>query len=302
METLFTNATFHSMVSEDDEFSFMTVKNGKITGTFKEKPTGKFNVVDLGGRHVYPCLIDGHMHISLTLQSIASGLNICEITRDGLKPNNLSDVETKIRKYAETKKPGEVVACYNYVAPAIKEGRLPTRFELDDWCGGRPAVVYNIDCHSSSVSTSMLEKIGLKTENFDGILTGEMHEFNQGKLSDIITARITPKKLRETTKTFENMCLSYGISTVGSLEGSGDSPKDPITVKVSKLAQKMKIGVKLYYQYTSIDRVKKFRKYQDRPRIGGCGDWELDGSVGSHSAAFSAPYKDTGKAGKCYYT
>lgn len=37
------------------------------------------------------------------------------------------------------------------------------------------------------------------------------------------------------------------------------------------------------------------------PRIGGCGQWEMDGSVGSHSAAFSVPFKDTGLQSPCYF-
>ena len=36
-------------------------------------------------------------------------------------------------------------------------------------------------------------------------------------------------------------------------------------------------------------------------RAGGCGVWELDGSVGSHSAAFNEPYKDSATRGHCYY-
>jgi predicted amidohydrolase YtcJ len=29
----------------------------------------------------------------------------------------------------------------------VDERRLPTKDELDDWAGGRPIVVYNIDGH-----------------------------------------------------------------------------------------------------------------------------------------------------------
>ena len=100
---------------------------------------------------------------------------------------------------------------------------------------------------------------------------------------------------------FQNTCASYGISVVGALEGNGDSPKDPTTGLIARLARHFDVGVRLYLQYVDLERVKPYRKWMSRPRVGGCGDWEMDGSIGSHSAAFSVPFADTGKTAPCYY-
>jgi predicted amidohydrolase YtcJ len=59
--------------------------------------------------------------------------------------------------------------------------------------------------------------------------------------------------------------------------------------------------VRLFPQLVDTGRAAGFFKLQRHPRIGGCGDWEMDGSVGSHSAAFYEPYADTGQTAPCYF-
>ena len=81
---------------------------------------------------------------------------------------------------------------------------------------------------------------------------------------------------------FQNACAAYGISVVGALEGNGDSPKDSTTGLIAKLARHFDVDVRLYLQYTDLNRVTPYRKYMTKPRVGGCGDWEMDGATGSH--------------------
>ena len=303
MTILFRDGIFHSGRSETDTFSFMTVRNGVITGTYHQRPEGKFSKeVSLNGKHAYPCLIDAHIHMLYTIATMGMGFNVCEITPDGVFPDKLSDVERKIREFASGKPRNTVIAANNYILSAVDELRLPTRTELDEWAGGRAIVVYNIDGHSSSLSTAMLQKLGIDPAGHSGILSGEDHERIQGRLTDIIGASITLPVLAKGIANFQNACASYGISAVGALEGNGDSPKDPTTSLVMHLARHFDIDVRFYFQYMDISRAEKLSKFQLHRRIGGCGDWEMDGSVGSHSAAFPFPYKDTGKSAPCYYS
>ena len=302
--TLFYNGIFHSGISEDDTFSFMSVSNGRITGTYSEYPSGmRFSEeIDLNGKHVYPCLIDGHVHMLFTIAVMAMGFDVCEITSDGVKPDTMRGVEERIRAFARKKPKNAIIAANNYILSAIDERRMPTRQELDDWAGGRAIVIYNIDGHCTSLSSKMLEKLGINPEGHDGILVGEANERNQGKLTDIIGNSISLPVLAKGIGNFQNACAAYGISTVGALEGNGDSEKDITTKLILHLSRHFDVGVRFYFQYMDIARAQKLSRYQKRPRIGGCGDWEMDGSVGSHSASFPVPYKDTGTASPCYYT
>ena len=301
-EKLFYNATFHSMKGEDDVFSFMTVSRGRITGTYVERPDGTYDEIDLNGQHVYPCLIDGHTHMLFTIGVMAMGFNICEVTGDGVKPDNISDIEKKFRAYCKGKPKNAIVAASNYVVSAVDVKRLPTKDELDSWCGGRPVIVYNIDGHSTSASSSMLVKLGINPEGHDGILCGEENERNQGKLTDIISSAIGLKALSAGIAKLHNSCAEYGINLIGALEGNGDSKNDSTTSLIVFLARRFDLQVRFYLQYADLERVKPYEKYLRRKRVGGCGDWEMDGSVGSHTAAFHHPYKDTETVSDCYYS
>ena len=297
---LYKNAVFHSGISESDTFSYLLEDKGRILATYTERPHGRFEEIDLKGRHVYPCLIDGHTHMLLTVAVLSMGFNICEIGGNGVEPKTMAGIEKRLREYAERQPKDAIVACNNYILTAIDERRLPNRQELDAWGGGRPVVIYNIDGHSTALSTAMLRLAGLD-EKGSGVLTGEENERAQGRILDAMSSAITLPKLAKGIANFHNTCARYGICMVGALEGQGDSPKDNSTSMILQLARRFDIDVRIYLQYKDLERVSKFRKYMAHPRVGGCGDWEMDGSNGSHSAAFSLPYKDSGETAPCYY-
>jgi predicted amidohydrolase YtcJ len=301
---LFTDGIFHSGKSEEDTFYCMAVEHGRIVGTYRSKPkrAGRYREVSLHGAHVYPCLIDAHVHLLHTIAAQAMGFSVCAITEDGVKPDCLAGVEQRIRDYAAGRKKGAMIAASNYIVSAVKERRLPTKEELDDWGGGRPVVVYNIDGHSSSLSTEMLRAAGLDPAGHDGILSGEAHERIQGKLTDIVASSVTLPVLARGIAAFHNRCADYGIALVGALEGNGDSGQDAATGLIVRLARRFDVGIRFYFQYMDRKKAEKFVKYQKHPRIGGCGDWEMDGAVGSHSAAFRLPFLDTRRTADCYYS
>lgn len=297
------------MEDEKTTASSMLVENGRIAALSmtEEEARQKFgsknvDCVSLKGQHVYPCLIDGHVHLLQTLVLLAEGFDVCQIKSGGVVPNSLAGVEQRLRKFAAGKKQDALVVGNNYIATAIEEHRLPSRRELDEWCGGRAAVIYTIDGHSSALSTAMLEKLGIDAKEHSGILSGEAHERVQGRITDLIASQVTPQILAKGIANFHNACAQYGISCVGALEGNGDSPKD-ITTRLSVFcARRFDVAIRFYFQYMDLEKAAPLTKYQRRPRIGGCGDWEMDGSIGAHTAAFSAPFSDTGKCAPAYFS
>ena len=302
--TLLTNAMIHTGRTEQEVFGAMRVENGRIAALYDERfPSAPADrTLDLQGQHVYPCLIDPHVHLLLTVAVMAKGFSLCRITPEGVQPSTLAGVEERLRSYAAAQKPNAIIACSNYILTAMDCRRMPTRQELDDWCGGRPTVIYNIDGHSTSLSTAMMRLLGMDPEGHSGVLQGEENERAQGRIISRVGQSITPADLAKGVAEFQNSCAAYGISVVGALEGNGDDPKDPTTALIVQLARHFEVGVRLYPQYTDLKRVLKLRRYMKQPRVGGCGDWEMDGAAGSHSAAFYEPYLDTGTAAPCYYS
>ncbi|MGN1442322.1 MAG: amidohydrolase family protein, partial [Acutalibacteraceae bacterium] len=214
-KTLFTNAVIHTGRTESEVFSSMLTENGVIKELYPTEkapvPGKNTKVIDLKGQHVYPCLIDAHVHMLLTVAVMAMGFNICEITAEGVQPHTLKGVEERLKSYVSGQKEDAVIACNNYILTAIDERRMPTKEELDDWCGGRAAVIYNIDGHSTSLSTKMLELVGINPDGHSGVLQGEENERTQGRIINKVGSMITLPTLAKGIARFQNACASYGI-------------------------------------------------------------------------------------------
>lgn len=302
-KVLYYGGKIHSMVSENDIFSVMVTDGEKIIYTGNEIPTDiSFDDrVDLQGKHVFPTMTDSHLHLLYTIVLSAASFNICEITSEGVKPDNLYHIGKRVRDYCKANSEQKIVTANGYIISAVKEKRLPNRYELDEWSEGRAMIVYSIDGHSSAISTKLMEMLGLPTEESDGIFSGEAHEFMQGKVTNLIASKVTPAIIAKGIANFSNLCASYGISRVCAMDGNEDVENDILTKALAFLAERMDIDVRLFPQYMDYTRLDFFRKKQKAFRAGGCGVWELDGSVGSHSAAFYEPFKDNGVSGHCYY-
>ena len=116
---LFTDGVIHPMTDRESVFSCMEVKDGVISGLYKSVPeTYGGKTVSLGGKHVYPCLIDGHLHMLLTVAVMAMGFSVCSVTGDGVKPDTMRGVEQRLRDYAEKLPSGAVIAANNYIIVA----------------------------------------------------------------------------------------------------------------------------------------------------------------------------------------
>lgn len=298
---LYKNAIIHTMESEAATADSMLVENGYISALNVKSARGA-RVVDLGGRHVYPCMIDGHTHLLPTVVLAGNGFEICSIENGAVQPHTMQGIEKKLREFAKGKGKNEILVANNYILTAMAEGRLPNRWELDEWCENRPVIIYTIDGHASALSSKMLEKLGIDDEKHDGVLMGEAHERSQGRLTDIIAGSVTPAILAKGCANFQNTCAYFGLSTVCGLEGNGDSEKDPTTKLIVMLAKHFDVDIRFYFQYMDIEKAMPLTRFQKQSRIGGCGDWEMDGASGAHSAAFSLPYRDTGKTSPCYYS
>ncbi|GAA6301475.1 amidohydrolase [Eisenbergiella tayi] len=304
MKTLYYGGTIHTMRKEQETFTALGIEEDRIifTGsTEKETLKGYDRYVDLEGMHVFPTLTDSHVHLLYTMILAASSFNLCEVTAGGIVPDSMEGVEARVRDYCRSHPKQKIISANQYILSAMKEKRLPDRHELDEWTGGRCMIIYNIDGHSSCISTALMKKLGLSCEGHDGRFSGEEHEFMQGKVTNLIAASVTPGVLARGIANFSNLCARYGISRVCAMDGNEDVKNDILTRLLAFIASQMDIDIRLFPQYLDLERARPFRRLQKYPRAGGCGSWELDGSVGSHSAAFYVPFRDTGEKGHCYY-
>lgn len=307
--TLFYHATFHSMETESSVYKTLLVEDGVISGVdvdVQQAHQQGASLVDLGGVHVFPALIDAHMHLLDTVALSAVSTSVCSLGDNAVEPHCLAGVEQVVRQTA-AQNPSKLLVFSNYIAAAMDEKRLPNRLELDAWTAGggrvahgREAWVLNMDGHSSSCSTALLHALGLEEEAPDGILTGAVHDANLGRITDHLASCISPALLGDGIAAFCDDCARYGVGTVCALEGTDDSPQDAMTMLLARLAGAFPIDVRVFPQYMDEKKLARIQRFMGQKRVGGCMRWELDGSVGSRSAAFPDPYAD-GTQGHLYF-
>lgn len=302
MSTLYYGGAIHTLRTPEECFEAMGVENGRVVW-LGHTAAGRWEKrVDLAGMHVYPALTDSHLHLLYTLVLAANSFMICQVGPGGVEPGDLAGAERRMRLYCSQNPRQKIVVANGYIPSAIAEKRLPTRRELDEWTGGKSCVVYSIDGHSSAMSTAMLRALGLAAEGHSGQFWGEEHEFMQGRVTGLIARSVTPAMLAKGIANFTNECARCGIVRVCALDGNGDVERDVTTRLLAFLAARMDVDVRLFPQYMDLERARHYFKKQAAPRMGGCGEWELDGAVGAHTAAFGAPYADNGALGHCYYS
>lgn len=300
MRTLFTNCKVHTF-SSDKIYTALGVEKGKIAYLGDELPEG-YRVVDLGGAHIAPRLFDSHMHLLYTIVLAGQSFFISEVKADGVFPKSAEGALERLKAYAQSNPKAKIIVANGLIPTAFDFPRLLTREELDAAAPGRAVVVYTIDGHSSTLSTRMLEAIGLSVKDFpDGILKGEDHEFNQGKVTGYIASKLKLSTLCKGIAEFINNAYSMGITGFASLDGNEDSGKDPLTRILALIASKLPLDIIMYPQYQDFEKAEVLFNMQRRKRIGGCSAWELDGAVNSKSAAFYSPYRDSDDSGHLYY-
>lgn len=298
---LYKNAVFVSMTGNDVRYGYMGTQGDRISYLGNVLPQDKYDSeVDLNGVYVFPTLCDSHVHLLYSIVLAASAFNICNIEDGKIKPDSLYGVEKAVREYAKCHPRQKLIVANQYVPSAINEGRLPTKNELDSWTDSREVIVFSIDGHSCAMSSAALKKIGIDSK--DGILYGSEYDHSQSRVTGYVASGVGLSTIARGVANFTNQCLDYGIAKVCALDGEeNEKGTDLLLTLTVLLARRMNIEVRLFPQYVNFDILKKLAKKMISPRIGGCSKWELDGSVGSHSAAFYNPFKDTGTISQTYY-
>jgi predicted amidohydrolase YtcJ len=111
-------------------------------------------VVRLDGATVLPGLIDAHCHVS-DVGYLAAGADC----RQPSAPD-IPAIQARLREAAGRTPPGAWVTGSGYVEYQLREGRHPTRAELDAAVPDRPAVLYHTSLHACVLNSAALAEAG----------------------------------------------------------------------------------------------------------------------------------------------
>jgi predicted amidohydrolase YtcJ len=112
-------------------------------------------VVRLGGATVIPGLIDAHCHMA-DIGYLAAAADCGQPSAPGI-----AAIQARLKQAAERTPGGTWVTGAGYAEYKLREGRHPTRTELDEAVPNRPAVLYHTSLHVCVLNTVALQEAGL---------------------------------------------------------------------------------------------------------------------------------------------
>jgi predicted amidohydrolase YtcJ len=162
MELLVEDADIVTMASgaAAGRASCLLVRDGRIAavgpaGPVRAAAGPDAQVVRLDGATVLPGLIDAHCHVS-DVGYLAAGADC----RQPSAPD-IPAIQARLRDAASRTPPGAWVTGSGYVEYQLREGRHPTRADLDAAVPDRPAVLYHTSLHACVLNSAALAEAGL---------------------------------------------------------------------------------------------------------------------------------------------
>lgn len=254
---------------------------------------------DCRGMHAVPGFVDAHLH--MTLGSL--GLSKCQLAGCSTR----ADFESRIAAHAATLSPGEWLEAQGW-DEACWGGAQPDASWLSS-AGERPAVAYRMDIHACVVNHVLLrmlrERGALKAEPPGGTIVRDAHGAPTGLLQEqaawmIVNPMVPPPseaRRRDALVRGSAYLLARGVTAAGSMEYARDV-REAMLPLAREAARGGPSGLQMpHVRVTLLDRTLPldlgWAAEAEVPgvlRIIGAKSF-ADGTLGSRTAAMSAPYE-----------
>jgi predicted amidohydrolase YtcJ len=137
----------------------MLVRDGRIAAVgqaeaVRAEASPEARIVRLDGATVIPGLIDAHCHI-FDVGYLAAAADCSQPSAP-----DIPAIQARLRDAADRTPEGSWVTGGGYVEYKLREGRHPTRADLDQAVPNRPAVVYHTSLHACVLNTAALREAG----------------------------------------------------------------------------------------------------------------------------------------------
>ncbi len=248
-------------------------------------------VIDLDGALVVPGFVDAHVHCTDAGLAL-TGLDLSD-TR------SLGDCLDAIRAFAASH--GDAVLWgHGWDETGWPENRPPTRAEIDDAVGARPAYLSRVDVHSTLISTALADRVpdarGLVGWSAERPLIRDAHHAvraaARGLLSD--------DQRSAAQQAFLQHCAGRGIVEVHECAGADPAARADLA---ALLARSGPVPVLGYLGEAVEDPLAAVELLAASGAHALGGDLSVDGAIGSRTASLSADYHDApGARGARYLT
>jgi len=162
----------------------MLVRDGRVAavgqpGEIRAAASPGARVVRLDGATVVPGLIDAHCHVA-NIGYLAAGADCSQPSAPAIPA-----IQARLREAVGRTPEGSWVTGSGYVEYKLREGRHPTRADLDEAVPDRPAVLYHTSLHACVLNTAALREAGFEDGQPDPP-GGAFGRDSQGRLDGVV--------------------------------------------------------------------------------------------------------------------
>jgi len=250
-------------------------------------------LIDADEKFITPGFIDSHVHL------ISGGRSLLSVDlRDAETPEEFT---RRISEYAERKKSGTWILEGNW-DHTLWGGELPQKEWIDEHTSENPVAVFRLDGHMALANSKALEIAGINkntpdieggeiVRNNSGIPTGILKDNAMNLLFDQMPVMTSSEK-EYAFKAAMNYFLSNGVTSVHDVDGLSDGLGSYHTAE--NLMESGELSIRIYAakplsQWKELANAK--RTNNEWLKTGGLKGF-VDGSLGSHTAAFNEGYSD----------
>lgn len=251
-------------------------------------------VIDLAGKTVIPGLVDSHLHATF------GAANEFAVSLSGV--NSIADIQARIaQRVAQVGRDEWISASGDWHESQIKEGRLPTRYEIDAVAPNNPVLVPR-GGHVAVASSRALALAGVDSNTPDpqggvivrdgaGELTGALVEGAAMMLVRRLVPALTQEQRVRGLESYTTKLLKQGVT---SIVDPGMSPADLAAYAELRRTGKLQLRVSALLFARSLVDMQKLTPdiaafaNDDRLRVAGFKSG-LDGGV--EGAYLHAPYR-----------
>ena len=292
-DLLITNANIWTGNLDNPKAQAMAIKGDSILaiGSFQDlkKFKGqKTETIDVNGKFITPGFIDSHVHLLMGGNSL---LNV-----------QLRDAKTKkefikrIASFAKDLKPNQWIVEGNW-DHTLWGGELPTKDWIDEFTKENPVAIYRMDGHMILANSAALKIVGID-RNTPDVENGEIVKNPDGTPTGILKSKamylvlnkipsLLDSEKEKAINAAQDYLISQGVTTIHDVDSLGGFEI------INRMYSNNDLKIRIYTadplpKWESISKRTKDTKWFKNGLVKGF----VDGSLGSHTAAFNEPYSD----------